>query len=106
MGRDYEEENIPLEVGDSEYMEPQMQINSTFASHSQIDAFVSKNKQLFSYSENLHLDCPICLNIFITLDSTISLKCDSRHIYHSKCLVKLLKNEHTKNICSLCREPI
>mmetsp|Transcript_63982 Transcript_63982/g.73404 ORF Transcript_63982/g.73404 Transcript_63982/m.73404 type:complete len:298 (-) Transcript_63982:2280-3173(-) len=44
--------------------------------------------------------CAICLTDFQQRDSVYVLNCDSRHLYHRKCLRSWLK---TNGICPICR---
>ena len=48
-------------------------------------------------------ECSICLAIYEQESSVIMLPCDSKHIYHAKCIQSWFK---IKNHCPLCREEI
>ncbi len=51
------------------------------------------------------ISCGICLASFKKTSMVTSLMCDSRHIFHAKCLLPWLQ-EKTKPTCPTCRSPI
>ena len=48
-------------------------------------------------------ECVICMQEFKDSDQIAELRCDSRHIFHKKCIEDWLKNNDT---CPTCRRNV
>ena len=53
---------------------------------------------------NYETMCAICLEDFNKKSQVTTLECHTKHIFHSKCLDRWIRQEH--NTCPVCREQI
>ena len=71
----------------------------------QISQVISRLQQS-SYNPMAQEDtmCQICMEDYKTEDMVTTLKCSTKHMFHSKCIIEWIQNGH--NTCPMCRAQI
>ncbi|CAI2378074.1 unnamed protein product [Moneuplotes crassus] len=75
--------------------------NWTGANNQMLNRLVRTNFTPENYNEDEA--CPVCLEEFKEEDEIITLPCNGRHIFHTKCILEWLPRN---NACPLCKEPV
>ena len=63
----------------------------------------TQEKVLLILAAHPKISCPICLSVFRKQDSLVQLKCFKTHIYHYRCILRIIVKEGIKSKCCLCK---